>query len=108
MSSNHDGAARKPRPSTGVEQQVVDAWSDVLGVEDLNADSDFFALGGDSYQVVQVITLLEGTLGIEVPVRFLFQQPTTVAGLARRIEVMRWHMVPGDGAGADGSEVGEL
>jgi acyl carrier protein len=101
MSSHHHNAAEL----TPTEQHIADAWSEVLDVRGLGGDSDFFALGGTSYQVVQVVTMLEEALGMEMPVRFFFQQPTTVAGLAQRIEVVRWQGAPD---GSSDREVGQL
>jgi acyl carrier protein len=109
MSSNLEDTAQSARPSpAGTAQHIADIWSLVLDRHDLDAGSDFFALGGDSYQVVQVVTLLEERLGFEVPVRLLFQQPTTIAGLTDRIAETRSRAVAGDAPGADGYEVGEI
>jgi amino acid adenylation domain-containing protein/non-ribosomal peptide synthase protein (TIGR01720 family) len=42
-------------PRTPVEQTLADIWADVLGVERVGVDDDFFELGGDSILSIQVV-----------------------------------------------------
>jgi acyl carrier protein len=60
----------------GLEQAIAAIWKDILAVEHLNPDDNFFDSGGRSLQVVQVKSRLEESLGIELPVVKLFQYPT--------------------------------
>ncbi|MET8801057.1 condensation domain-containing protein, partial [Nocardia sp. NPDC004568] len=60
-------------------------FADVLGVERIGADDDFFALGGNSLIATQVAARLGAALDTQVPVRMLFETPT-VAALAVRVE----------------------
>lgn len=75
------------------EQLIADSWYEVLNAEglevsrdELDASADYFALGGDSFQVVLVVTLLERALKTPVPVRWVFQAPSTVGALAQRLD----------------------
>uniref|UniRef100_UPI002456CA53 non-ribosomal peptide synthase/polyketide synthase n=1 Tax=Nocardia wallacei TaxID=480035 RepID=UPI002456CA53 len=71
-------------PSTPVEEIVAGVFADVLGVERVGADDDFFALGGNSLIATQVVARLSAALDARVPVRDLFEY-STVAGLAARV-----------------------
>ncbi|NLG50016.1 MAG: amino acid adenylation domain-containing protein, partial [Chloroflexi bacterium] len=71
-------------PSSPLEELVAGVWEQVLGVQRVSADDSFFALGGHSLLATQVISRLRNTLGVEVPLRDLFEAPT-LAALAERI-----------------------
>ena len=68
-------------PQTHTEKIVAGAFAEVLGVDRVGLDDDFFALGGDSLIAIRVGARLQSALGREVPVRYLFDA-STVGGLA--------------------------
>ncbi|WP_425298825.1 amino acid adenylation domain-containing protein, partial [Nocardia farcinica] len=72
-------------PTTPVEEIVAEIFTDVLGVERVGADDDFFALGGNSLIATQAAARIGAALDTEVPVRLLFEA-ATVAALAVRVE----------------------
>jgi non-ribosomal peptide synthase protein (TIGR01720 family) len=67
-------------PGTPAEQLLAGVWARVLGVGRVGADDDFFRLGGDSMQVVQVIAEA-ATAGLSLSPGDLLRHPT-VARLA--------------------------
>ncbi|MGW4109866.1 amino acid adenylation domain-containing protein [Actinosynnema sp. NPDC004786] len=67
-------------PRTDGERRVAAVWSDVLGVPNVGAHDDFFALGGDSILAVRALSRLGG-----LPVRALFDH-RTVAALAGHLD----------------------
>ena len=61
---------------TPLENRISHVWSDVLGIQQIGAADNFFDLGGHSLLVTQVIVRLESMLGVDIPVRSLFEGPT--------------------------------
>lgn len=71
-------------PRTPAEQAVARAFADATGVARAGRDDDFFALGGDSLTATRLVADLGARLGIDVPVRWIFEAPT-VAALAAEL-----------------------
>jgi amino acid adenylation domain-containing protein len=76
-------SGRKPR--TGAERVLCEVYADVLGVEHVSIDDDFFALGGESLTAIRVVNRLRSTLNTEVAIQQLFSMPR-LADLAEAIE----------------------
>ncbi|HEV2846484.1 MAG TPA: amino acid adenylation domain-containing protein, partial [Thermoanaerobaculia bacterium] len=77
------GAGTAPR--TEAEARVAAVWAELLGMERVGVEDDFFSLGGHSLLATRVTYRLRQELGVEVPVALLYEAPT-VAGLAARLE----------------------
>ncbi|WP_448449163.1 condensation domain-containing protein, partial [Mycolicibacterium sp. XJ775] len=63
-------------PQTPTEKTVAEVFAEVLGLDQVGLDDDFFALGGDSLIAIRVSARLQSALGKDVPVRYLFDAPT--------------------------------
>lgn len=62
---------------TQTEQQIIAIWSDVLQrCEGIEADSNFFALGGDSLAMMMVLFRIGEELSIELSPLALVEAPT--------------------------------
>ncbi len=63
-------------PRNLIEQQMVEIWSNLLGVAALGIDHNFFQLGGNSLLVVQLISDVQQKLKCKVPSRAILEKPT--------------------------------
>lgn len=71
-------------PRTPIEEQLVSIWSEVLLIDRVGIDDNFFMLGGHSLMATQLIGRVRNAFGFELPLRRLFQTPT-ISGLAAAI-----------------------
>jgi hypothetical protein len=66
------GAADDP----ALEQMLESTWREVLGIDRIDPDDDFFALGGHSMLASQVAARVTEATGTEVPLLAIFEHPT--------------------------------
>jgi acyl carrier protein len=72
-------------PRTASEQTVADTWKEVIRLERVGAEDNFFDLGGHSLLLTQVVSRLRKVFKRDLPIRWFFEVPT-VSGLAGRID----------------------
>ncbi|HEY5857932.1 MAG TPA: condensation domain-containing protein [Aldersonia sp.] len=65
-------------PSTTSRDLVRAAWTDLLGISEIDDDDDFFALGGHSLRLVELAERLRAPVGRDVPAHLLLDDPTVV------------------------------
>jgi amino acid adenylation domain-containing protein len=66
----------KIAPRTATEQQLATIWQEVLGLESISINDNFFYLGGHSLLAVTLSNQLEQTFAIELPFGMVFQMST--------------------------------
>jgi amino acid adenylation domain-containing protein/thioester reductase-like protein/non-ribosomal peptide synthase protein (TIGR01720 family) len=72
-------AYRSPRNQR--ERVLAALFGEILGVARVGVDDGFFDLGGHSLSATRLVARVRAELGVEVPIRAVFDTPT-VAGLA--------------------------
>ncbi|WP_051717063.1 condensation domain-containing protein [Streptomyces megasporus] len=76
-------------PRTDTERVLAKIWSEVLGVEPVGVEDDFYDLGGHSLLAVQLISAVRDELGVDVPVRSVMQA-RTVSQSAAVVDALLW------------------
>ncbi|MFC9837237.1 amino acid adenylation domain-containing protein [Rhodococcus sp. NPDC127530] len=70
-------------PVTDTEVAVATAFAELLGLERVGADDNFFELGGNSLMAVRVVSALEASTGVAVPLQMVMTDPTPSSIAAR-------------------------
>ncbi|MDO6706799.1 phosphopantetheine-binding protein, partial [Photobacterium sp. 1_MG-2023] len=63
-------------PRNALEAQLCQVWQQVLGVERVGIDDNFFRLGGDSIQAIKLTAAMRTQLNVDIPLATLFGQPS--------------------------------
>jgi len=70
-----------------LQRQIAASWRQLLGVELIGPEDDFFDLGGDSLLVTQFVSRLSEMFQIELPLDKVYENPT-VANIASVLETL--------------------
>jgi acyl carrier protein len=74
-------------PRNEIETEVAAIWAEILKLERVGVDDNFFILGGHSLLATQVISRIRESFQIELPLRSIFEMPTVsllAAAIAQR------------------------
>ena len=77
-----------PALATETERQLAAIWCVLLGTRDVGPEDDFFALGGQSLLVNQLVARVRRDMAVTLALRDVFASPT-LAGMAARLDEIR-------------------
>ncbi|HET7460811.1 MAG TPA: amino acid adenylation domain-containing protein [Longimicrobium sp.] len=75
-------------PRTPLEEVLAGIWRELLGTDRVGVHDGFFELGGHSLLAMRAVSRVRTALGVELPVRALFDH-ATLAALVARVEELR-------------------
>jgi len=62
-----------------IESEIAAIWAHVLERSEIDANENFFEIGGDSLTVMRVARAIQRRFEIELPLAVLFERPTVTA-----------------------------
>lgn len=74
-------------PRNEAEHEIHDIWCEMLGVDRVGVDQDFFQIGGHSLTATRMWARLKSRLAIDIPLKTVFEL-TTISALAERISTL--------------------
>ena len=72
-------------PSTKTEKELEKLWCDILDMEKISTNANFFDLGGDSLCSIKLVSEIYSKLQVKINIKNLFDNPT-ISSLAKYID----------------------
>jgi amino acid adenylation domain-containing protein len=63
-------------PGNWIEENLADIWKEILNLETVSVDGNFFDLGGHSLVAIQVSSRIQQLFNVDVPLEVLFESVT--------------------------------
>jgi acyl carrier protein len=76
-------------PQTETEKALAAIWMDLLSIEQVSVNDDFFDLGGHSLLAIRAVARIRDKFAVNLSLRNLLEAPT-LEGLARVIDGLTW------------------
>lgn len=76
MSKGISTRAEYVAPRNEGEEKMAALWREVLDIEQVGIDDDFFSLGGHSLKATRLAAVVQKSFGVRMPITEIFQQPT--------------------------------
>ncbi|BAU64538.1 amino acid adenylation domain protein [Stanieria sp. NIES-3757] len=65
-------------PSTPLEEQLAEIWSEILEIDQIGVQDNFFELGGHSLLATQMLAQAEEVIDVALPIFYLLKDPTII------------------------------
>jgi amino acid adenylation domain-containing protein len=75
-------------PSNDIEIKLAQIWQEVLKVEKIGINDNFFSLGGHSLLATQIVSRIRTNFSLELPLIYLFEYPT-IKSLSEHIILLK-------------------
>jgi acyl carrier protein len=72
-----------------LQAKLAGIWCDLLGLEAVGIEEDFFDLGGHSLLAVQLLSQINQETGVDLPDSVIYADKLRIDNLARAIELQR-------------------
>jgi acyl transferase domain-containing protein len=72
-------------PANALERVMAQVWEQFFGITPIGTRDDFFELGGDSLKAMNISTMIQRELSVEIPVAEFFRKQT-IEGLAQYVK----------------------
>ncbi len=88
LAKKRSGPAKFVEPESALERQLARMWSEILRVERVGIDDDFFELGGDSFAAALLLAQVQESYALPSGVleRIDFMDAPTIGAMAKVIE----------------------
>jgi oxalate---CoA ligase len=96
IASRHQAEQRRPgtvAPRSPLETRLAEIWAQLLKLENVGVDANFFEIGGDSLLATELFFLVSETLQVQLSLAQFFEAPT-IAEQARAISESRRGLLP--------------
>ncbi|MDB9537413.1 amino acid adenylation domain-containing protein [Dolichospermum planctonicum CS-1226] len=80
-----EGTENFVNPQNDIESQLIKVWEDLLGIQPIGVQDDFFELGGNSLLAVRLFADIEHKFAKKLPLAALFPS-ATIAAIAQIIQ----------------------
>jgi acyl carrier protein len=80
-------------PQNAAEAKIAEIWRQILGIEKISVQDNFFSIGGHSLLATQAISRLRDEFGVELPLQQIFETPV-IADLALVVTGAQSESVP--------------
>ena len=68
--------AHEDPPKSSMEAALSEIWCEILGVERIGRESDFFEQGGQSLMAARMVARIRSSLQVKLPISAIFKNPT--------------------------------